>query len=57
MKKLLKLFPLYLVVTVIAGVPILIALTLAVSNILDLNKRVSIAEHNQEDRPTHTFIR
>ncbi|MCZ4373948.1 methyl-accepting chemotaxis protein [Vibrio diazotrophicus] len=48
MKKLLKLFPLYLVVTVIAGVPILIALTLAVSNILDLNKRVNIAEHDQE---------
>ncbi|MFV0448041.1 MAG: methyl-accepting chemotaxis protein [Vibrio sp.] len=48
MKKLLRLFPLYLVVSVLAGVPILIALALAISNILDLNKRVTIAEHDQE---------
>jgi len=48
MKKILHLFPVYLVVTVIAGIPILIALSLAVSNIIDLNNRVTVAKHDQE---------
>ncbi len=48
MKKILNLFPLYLVVTVIAGVPIALALGLAIVNVLELDKKVSIAEHDQE---------
>lgn len=48
MKKILNLFPLYLVVTVIAGVPIVLALGFAIMNVFDLNKKLSIAEHDQE---------
>lgn len=48
MKKILNLFPVYIVVTVIAGIPILIALALSVTNVLQLGSKVSIAEHDQE---------
>lgn len=48
MKKLLRHFPLYRVVTLIAGLPIAIALILATFNVLELRHRVDIAEHDQE---------
>ncbi|EMC0408345.1 methyl-accepting chemotaxis protein [Vibrio fluvialis] len=48
MKKLLRHFPLYRVVTLIAGLPIAIALILATFNVLDLRQRVETAEHDQE---------
>ncbi|MBO0212868.1 nitrate- and nitrite sensing domain-containing protein [Vibrio sp. Vb2880] len=48
MKKLLRHFPVYRVVTLIAGLPIAIALILATLNVLDLRNHVEVAEHDQE---------
>lgn len=48
MKKLLQQFPLYKVVTLIAGIPILIALVLATFNIIDLTNKVDAAHRDKE---------
>lgn len=48
MKKLLQRFPLYKVVTVIAGLPMLLALALATLNVIDLNNKVDTAHHDKE---------
>lgn len=48
MKSLLTYFPLYKIVTVLAGLPILIALLLATNHYLNYQSRVTSAEHDQE---------
>ncbi|ENM3964827.1 methyl-accepting chemotaxis protein [Vibrio cholerae] len=48
MKRLLTQFPLYKIVTLIAGLPILIALLLATRNYIDYQQRALSAEHDQE---------
>ncbi|EGR5063199.1 methyl-accepting chemotaxis protein [Vibrio cholerae] len=48
MRSLLTYFPLYKIVTVLAGLPILIALLLATNHYLDYQSKVTSAEHDQE---------
>jgi methyl-accepting chemotaxis protein len=48
MEKLLSKYPLYLLVSILAGIPLVIALIFAVSNIMELSKQVDLTKQDKE---------
>ncbi|SMS01642.1 Methyl-accepting chemotaxis protein PctC [Vibrio mangrovi] len=53
MEKLLSRYPLYILVSILAGIPLVIALIFAISNILEMSKQVDLTK---QDKETVRFI-